>query len=309
LKDFIKVKLKRFNKSNQQLLVMCFPAMLKIFIFSYLPLIGIIIAFKNYMPSKGLFKSDWNGLKNFEFFFKSTDAFRVIRNTIGLNALFIITGLVVSVMFAILFNEVLNKRVLKAYQTVMFFPFFTSWVLVGLILTALLNQQSGLINTIISNFGGEKIRFYIEPFRWPLILTLVNLWKYTGQGAIIYFAVIVGISKDYYEAAVIDGANKIQLVRYVTLPFLKPMIIVLTLLAIGNIFKADFGMFYFVTGNQGLLYPTTDVIDTYVFRALTQMGNFSMGTAVGLVQSVVGFILIMGANKLVSIISHDEKLF
>jgi putative aldouronate transport system permease protein len=309
LKDGVRVKKKRFKKSDQQLLAMCLPAMLKIFIFSYLPLIGIIIAFKDYVPSKGLFKSEWNGLQNFEFFFKSSDAFRVIRNTIGLNAIFIVTGLIFSVLFAILLSEVLSKFVLKTYQTIMFFPFFTSWVLVGLILMALLNEQSGLVNMIFVSMGGEKMRFYAEPSKWPLILTLVNLWKYTGQGAIIYYAVIVGISKDYYEAAVIDGASKIQLVRYVTLPFLKPMIIVLTLLAIGNIFKADFGMFYFVTGNQGLLYPTTDVIDTYVFRALTKMGDFSMGTAVGLVQSIVGFILILAANKVVSIVSHDEKLF
>lgn len=305
----IKVKKNKLNKSNQQLLLMCLPAMLKIFVFSYLPLIGIIIAFKDYIPAKGFLHSEWIGFKNFEFFFKSSDAFRVIRNTIGLNAVFIITGTIFSILLAILLNEVTNKKVLKSYQTIMFFPFFTSWILVGLMLMALLNNGSGLINTLIVSLGGEKISFYSEPGKWPLILALVNIWKYGGQCAIIYYSVIIGISKDYYEAAVIDGASKIELVRYVTLPFLKPMIIVLTLLSIGNIFKADFGMFYFATGNQGLLYPATDVVDTYVFRALTKLGDFGMGAAVGLVQSTVGLVLILAANYVVSKVSHEEKLF
>ena len=299
---------KRFRK-NSPYLVMTLPAVIKIFIFSYVPMFGIVIAFQNFRASKGLFGSEFVGFKNFEFFFKSVDAGRILRNTLFLNSLMIVTGLIFSIIISLLLFEIASKIRLKIYQSIMFFPFFFSWVLVGLMMGTFLNSDSGLLTRLIHYLSGININFYTSPEYWPLILVLVDVWKATGYSSLIYYAVLMSIDKDYYEAAEIDGASRIQKMFYITLPFLIPMAIVLTVLAIGNIMRADFGLFYFVPREQGALFATTDVIDTYVFRALRQYGDFAMSSAVSLFQSVVGFVLILVTNALVGKHNEQHKLY
>lgn len=283
-------------KKNAELLLLCLPAIVKILVFSYLPMIGILIAFQDYRAADGLFYSQWVGFENFEFFFKSVDAWRVTRNTIGLNFIFIVTGIVVSVGVAILLYEISGKIMRRYYQSILFFPYFISWILASQMLLTLIGARSGLLNIMIHNLGWDKIDFYTNPVYWPFILTLVNLWKSTGYYALIYYAVLTGIDREFFEAAKIDGASRLQTIRHITLPFLKPMIIIMAILSIGGIMRADFGLFFFVPLDQGMLYPATDVIDTYIFRALREMGDFGMSTAVGLFQSMVGLILVIVTN-------------
>lgn len=294
-------------KEDRQLIVMCVPAILKIFIFSYLPMFGIIVAFKNYYPSKGILGSPWNGLDNFKFFFRSGDLWRLIRNTIGMNFILIITGLIASVVFALLLYEITSRTMLKLYQSIMFFPYFFSWVVAGMLLGTLISP-SGLLTTLATAVSGNDINFYQEPYYWIIILPLVNIWKGTGFGSLIYYAVLMSIDQELFDAAKIDGATKLQTVRYISLPFLMPMMVVMTILAIGGIVRSDFGLFYFIPKNMSLLYPVTDVIDTYVYRAVSN-GNFTMSAAVGLLQSVVGFIMIMLTNRLAKSYDKDYGLF
>lgn len=285
-------------KSNLAQLSMCLPAMAKLLLFQYIPIVGILIAFQDYNPLKRIFGSKWIGFKNFEFFFSSGRAAQITFNTIAFNAIFIITGLIFAVAVALLLHEITNKVTVKAFQTVMFFPFFISWALVGMILTGFLNDQ-GMATRIVETIFGVSPDFYNNPNAWWIILPLVNVWKGSGVSAIIYYANMLSISKEYYEAAYLDGASKMQCARHITIPFLKPMIITLTLMSLGGIIRADFGIFYFATRNQTALYPVTTVIDTYVFRALEQSGDVSMGAAIGLFQSVVGCILVLVSNAIV----------
>ncbi len=298
----------RDRKSNLQMLAMCVPAMLKLLVFAYIPMIGIVMAFQDYSPSKGFFGSEWVGFKNFEFFFKSSDWVRIIYNTVVMNLLFIFVGLVVSIVLALIMYEIHNKWFLKISQTMFFFPYFVSWPLVGLILLTFLNSD-GIITNLIEKVTGNSISFYMESEYWHLILLIVNVWKGAGVNAIIYYANMMSIDKGLYEAAELDGANRLQCAWYITLPEIKTMAIVLTVMAIGNIIRADFGMFYFVPRNSSMLYEATDVIDTYVFRAINQLGDFSMGSAVGLFQSVVGFIMILVTNTVVRKVNKDAALF
>ncbi|THF79187.1 sugar ABC transporter permease [Cohnella fermenti] len=288
---------------------MTLPAVVKILIFSYLPLIGIVIAFKDYVPRLGILGSPWNGLENFEFFFKSSDAWRILRNTIGLNALIIAAELVVAVSMALLLYEISNRKALKAYQSIMFFPYFFSWVLTGLMLTTLLNPNNGIVSRLIEDMTGREAAFYSEPWYWIVILPLVSIWKGTGFSSLIYYSALMGIDKDLFEAAEIDGATKLQAMRFISLPFLMPIMVMLTILAVGHILRADFGLFYFVPRNVSALYPVTDVLDTYVFRALTVNGNFTMSAAVSVFQSFVGLVLILGTNRLAKMYDKEYGLF
>ncbi|MGG1515411.1 ABC transporter permease subunit [Paenibacillus oryzisoli] len=301
-------KRKRFI-SNWQLIVMSLPAIVKIFIFAYLPMAGIVMAFKDYVPAKGILGSSWNGLDNFKFFFQSADAWKILRNTIGLNGLLIVVELLAGVFFALLLYEVASKRALKVYQSVMFFPYFFSWVLVGLMLTTILNPSTGLLTSIIHKVTGHEIGFYSEPWYWLIILPLVAVWKGTGFSSLIYYSALMSIDKELFEAAEIDGATKVQATRHISIPFLAPMMVMLTILAIGHIMRADFGLFYFVPRNVSALFPVTDVLDTYVFRALTVNGDFAMSSAVGVFQSVVGFVLILGTNRLSKMFNKEYGLF
>lgn len=296
------------NKKTLELLSMNMPTIVWLIIFCYLPMIGIIIAFKDYRYDLGMFGSEWVGFENFKFLFRSSIAWRITRNTIGMNLIFIISGPIFAVTFAILLNE-LTKKSIKIYQTVMFFPHYLSWVVVSYLFVSLFDMELGILNRVIESLGGEAILWYNRPELWPWILGFTNIWKTIGFGTVIYYTSIMGIDKNLYEAAAIDGAGKFQQARFITVPLLIPTVIVMTILKLGQIFRADFGMFYFLTKNTGALYPTTDVIDTYVFRTLRELGDISMGTATGLYQGVVGLILVVTANWIIRKINAESSLY
>lgn len=302
---------KRVFKENLELGALTLPVIILLALFSYWPMFGIILAFKNYKIPKGIFGSDWVNpiFKHFEFFLGSQDAFRVTRNTLGLNLLFILAGTLCAVAFAILLYEIKKATYVKVYQTFAIIPTFLSWVAVSYIVYGLLDTEKGLINQIIRLFGGENVPWYTSPTYWPIILTIVYVWHNVGIDCIVYYASLMGIDEELYEAAELDGAGKWQKIRYISIPHLKPIVIMMTILAVGKIFRADFGLFYNVTRNVGQLYPTTDVIDTYVFRALMVKGNFGMSSAAALIQSVVCLITIVATNAIVKKIEPDNALF
>ena len=295
--------------NNLALFSMTLPAMLKIFIFSYLPMFGIILAFKDLNYNQGIFGSPWVGFDNFEFFFKSESAWRITRNTLLMNGLFIVTGTIVYVLFAALLFFISKDKIrMKAYQMTMFFPYFLSWVVVSFLLNSLIGS-SGVITHFLQKIGLD-INFFLEAKYWPIILVIANIWKNLGYNSIIYFSILLGIDPALYEAAELDGASSRQILLKIQIPQLVPMIILNTLLAIGNIFRADFGMFYFLPGSENTFtLATTDVIDTFAFRALRDQGNLSMSAAVGVYQSIVGFILIMIANYTVKKYDSQSSLF
>lgn len=298
-----------YFKDNAQLITLALPTVILLSIFSYWPMFGVILAFKDYKVPKGIWGSPWVGFKNFEFFLKSQDAWRVARNTLGLNLLFIVVGITCGVIFALIMFEVKKARHVKIYQTTSIIPSFISWVAVGYIVYALLDPTKGLLNQILVFFGKEGIAWYSEPRYWPFILVVTKTWQGVGLGSIIYYAALMGVDNELYEAADIDGAGKLQKTWYVSLPQIVPIIIIMGILDIGKIFRADFGLFYNVTRDVGALYPTTDVIDTYVFRALMQQGNLGMSAAVGLFQSVICFITLMLTNAIIRKKSPENALF
>lgn len=285
---------------------MALPGILFFFVFCYLPMFGVIIAFKNYNFRGGILGSPWAGFDNFEFFFTSPDLFRVTYNTLFLNALFIVVGTAVAVGAAVLLNEIRSKYGARIFQTLIFFPYFISWIVVALFLGTFLAYEKGIINRLLVDFGLERFDFMNSPAVWPAILVIVYLWKSTGYGVIIYLAAISGINPDYYEAARIDGASRLQQVLRILLPQLRPTILVLFILAVGRIFYGDFGMIYALVGDNGQLYSTTDVIDTYVFRSMRTLGDMGMTSAVGLYQSLMGMLMILITNWISKKLS-DEK--
>ena len=303
-------KKKRISQSDIELTVLALPVLIKTIIFAYLPMIGIIIAFKNLDYSKGIFGSEWVGLRNFEFFFKSSDCWRVTRNTLCMNALFIISGLVANVLLALLLYRVINRsKIMKAYQMCMLFPHFLSWVIVAVILDTVIGTN-GLINSLRSMFGLSGVSFYKEASYWPIILMLSNVWKWAGYASITYFTVLIGIDQSQYEAARIDGASDFVIMFKIQIPYLVPMIVINTLVSIGNIIRADFGMFYYLPGpTNSFTLATTDVIDTYIFRSVKQLGDMTMSSAVGVYQSLVGFVLIMISNFIVKKYDASYSLF
>lgn len=284
------------------------PALIYTLVFGYFTYPYMIIAFEKYSYQKGLL-SDFVGWKNFEAFFKSTWAWQVTRNTVGLNLLFIITGTVVSVALALILNEVTHKRFLKAAQSTMLFPYFISWAVVAMMLYALLSTDTGLINRMLTGLGFEKRSFYSTAGPWPLILVIMRLWKGIGYSSIIYLATITGMDAEIYEAASIDGAGRWQQTVKLTIPLLMPTICILTLMDVGRAFFGDFTMIYSIVGDNGMLMPTTDIIDTFVFRTLRLSGDASVAMAVGMYQSVVGFILVFSVNKLVNKFYPEGALF
>jgi putative aldouronate transport system permease protein len=294
---------------NRALLAMALPGVLFLVIFSYWPMFGIFIAFKNYQFDKGIFGSDWVGVQNFKYLFSTKDAWQITLNTLYLNALFILFGLVASLAIAILMNEIRKKWLIKFYQTSLFIPYFISWVIVGYFGFALLNYDNGLINHILEHFHFPRVQWYAKPEYWRFILLLVYLWKSTGYFSMIYYAGLIGINSEYYEAAKIDGASKLKQITQITIPLLIPLITMLTLLQIGRIFYADFGLFYKVPLNTPVLYSTTDVIDTYVLRSLRVVGDVGMAAAAGFYQAAVGFILVVGSNWVVRKSNPENALF
>ena len=297
-------------KKYWPLYLMTLPSLLYLVINNYLPMSGLVIAFKQYNAQKGIWWSPNIGLKNFEFLFTTKDAWVITRNTLAYNAVFILLGTVFSVAVAILLNELHSALGRKVYQTVTLVPFMVSIVVVSYLANAFLDTENGFINnSILEPLGLDPVSWYSTPGPWPVILVLVNLWKNFGYNCIIYYATLVGINREYYEAAVIDGAGRWQQIRYITLPGLKTTIITLTLLSVGRIFYSDFGLFYQVPMNSGPLFDVTNTIDTYVFRGLMQSNNIGMASAAGFYQSLVGFVLVMLANGIVKKISPENALY
>ena len=289
---------------------MALPGILLLFGFNYLPLFGLIIAFKNMNFAKGFFRSDWYGFKNFEFFIKTPYAYTITRNTILFNLVFIALGTILAVTLAIALHEIRNRRTAKVYQSIMFLPYFLSWVVVSYLTFSFLSVDMGFINTqLLPMFGLEPIEWYGNSRYWPPILVFANLWKYTGYNTVIYLATIVGILPEYFEAATIDGASKFQQIRKITIPLISPVVIILVLLGIGRVFFADFGLFYQVPRNTGALFDVTNVIDTYVYRTLVISGDLGMASAAGFYQAIVGFILVLASNLIVRRIDPAKALF
>lgn len=290
--------------------LMVLPGVIYLIINNYIPMAGIIIAFKNVNWRKGILASPWAGFSNFEYLFKTNEAFIITRNTIGYNLAFIVIGTVLAITVAILLNEIRSKRAKQLYQTLILLPYLISMVVVSYLVYALLSVDSGFINkTMLPLLGVERIQWYTEPKYWPAILIIVHTWKTFGYNCILYYATLVGIDHTYYEAAVIDGASRWQQVVHITLPCLRTTIITLTLLSIGKIFYSDFGLFYQVPMNSGPLFDVTNTIDTYVYRGLIQLNDLGMASAAGVYQSIVGFVLVMLANHIVSRVDEESSLF
>ena len=286
--------------------LMALPGLVYLFINNYMPMGGLILAFKNYSARKGIWGSNWAGLKNFKFLFATQDAWTITRNTLCYNIAFIILGTILSVTIAILLSEVKAKAA-KFYQSFILLPHLISWVIISYLVFAFLSAESGFINnTILAALGKEGINWYSEAKYWPVIIVLVYLWQSTGYTSIVYYASVVGFDKGYYEAAELEGAGPWQKIRYITLPLLRPVIITMVMLSVGRIFYSDFGLFYQIPMNSGTIYSTTNVIDTYGYRGLLQQGNIGMSAAAGLYQSVVGFIIVLIANGIVRKIDKDS---
>ncbi len=283
--------------------------LIQIFIFCYIPMGGLVIAFKDYRFNKGIFGSKWVGFDNFKFFLTSADFSRVAWNTIYLNFVFIIMEIIFAVLVAVLLFEITSRRATKIYQTVMITPNFLSWVVVSYMVYAFLNPQYGYLNSVLANMGMEKVNWYGEPKYWPFILTVSVLWKGVGMKSIYYYAGLMGIDTALFEAAEIDGAGKLKQIRYIMLPCLRQLVVILFILSVGNIFRADFGLFYQVPRNIGALYPTTDVMDTYIFRALKEVGDMSMSSAAGFMQSIVGLVTVMVTNFIAKKVDSSTALF
>lgn len=299
---------------NKVWLIMVLPGTIWLLLFAYLPMFGQVIAFKDFrIHPDGFFasviNSEWVGWDNFKYLFSTNDAWIITRNTILYNLVFIVLGLVAAVATAIILSELVNKRLSKVYQTGMLFPHFISWVIGSYFVFTFLSADSGLLNSVLGWFNIDPISWYNEPKYWPFFLVFMSLWKGVGYGSIVYLASIVGIDKVYYEASMIDGASKWKQIEHITLPMLKPLMIILTIMNVGRIFNSDFGLFYQVPRDSGTLYSVTNVIDTFVFRGLMTLGDIGMSTAAGLYQSVVGLVLVLITNYIVRKVDEESALF
>jgi len=302
-------RLKRLKRYRMMFLLML-PGMAYLIVNNYLPMFGIVIAFKDYGHASWFLGGDWIGFKNFEFLFKTRDAWVITRNTLFYNGGFILINTVLAITVAILLNEVRHRFLSRWYQGVILLPYLISMVIVAYIVMAFLNAESGLFNkSILPLLGLEPANWYGESKYWPYILTLVNTWKSVGYGSVLFLAAIIGIDQEYYEAAVLDGASKWRQIRSITVPLIMPTITILTILSVGRIFYSDFGLFYQVPLNSGPLQPTTDVIDTYVYRSLITIGDVGMSSAAALYQSVVGFVLVLLTNYIVRKKDRDQAIF
>ena len=292
------------------LYLMLLPGVVYLFINCYIPMAGIVIAFKQYNVRDGMFGSPWVGFSNFEFLFKTNDAWLMTRNTLLYNLVFIILGTVLAIAIAIILNEIRAQMAKQVYQTVILIPYLISMVVVSYLAFAFLSNGNGFLNhTVLPMMGMEPIDWYNQPQYWPFILVIIQLWKTLGYSCILYYATICGIDRSLYEAAVVDGASRWQQIRNVTLPSLKSTIIILTLMSLGNIFRSDFGLFYQVPMDSGPLLEVTQTIDTYVYRGLMQTNNIGMSSAAGVYQSIVGFILVFAANWAVRRLDNESSLF
>ncbi|MCT2194279.1 ABC transporter permease subunit [Paenibacillus sp. p3-SID1389] len=301
----------RWRKQDTELTLLALPTTIWYILFSFLPMFGIIIAFKNFKITGGflsnVFKSPWAGLKNFEFLFKSNDAWIIIRNTIGYNIIFIVLGIVIPVALALMIGMLHNRRAGKAYQTMMFLPYFLSWVVVSAVGWAFLSFDKGILNQMLAGWGVEPINWYMEPKYWPYFLIFMNVWKGLGYGMVVYLATIAGIDKTYYEAAVIDGATLWQQTRFITLPLMKLVIVMMFILAVGRIFYTDFGLFFQVPRDSNSLFNVTTTIDVMVYKQL-KTATVGMASAAAFVQSVLGCLMILAANWTVRKIDPNSAM-
>lgn len=303
-------KMKKSLGRYWPLYVMLLPGFIYLIINNYIPMAGITVAFKQYNVRDGIYKSPNIGLKNFEFLFKTSDAWLITRNTILYNLVFIVLDAVLAIAVAIILNEIVNKKAKQVYQTLILIPFLISMVVVSYLVFAFLSNGTGFINnSILPAMGKEPIDWYNQAKYWPWLLVLVHIWKTLGYNCILYYATICGIDHSLYEAAAVDGANRWSQIVNVTLPSIRSTIIILTLMNLGNIFRSDFGLFYQVPMNSGSLLEATNTIDTYVYRGLMQTNNIGMSSAAGVYQSVVGFVLVITANLIVRKIDRDSSLF
>lgn len=295
-------------KINAELLLLTLPAVIYYFIWHYLPIGGLVLAFKEYRVDKGIFSGDWVGFKNFEFFFTSQDALRITLNTIGYGMLFLVVDILAGLTIALLLFEIRSRLHIKIYQTIMILPRFLSWVIVSFIAYAFFNPIHGFANTILQAMGLSTVDWYTTPKYWPLILLFFQVWKSVGMNSIIYYAFLMGIDAELYEAAVIDGASRWRQTLHISIPSLLSLVTILGILNLGSLFNGDFGLFYQIPRNVGLLYPVTDIIDTYVYRSL-EKGSYPMATAIGMFQSVAAFIMIVGSNWVVKKVDPEKSLF
>lgn len=297
------------DRASWELLMLCIPALIGYIMFCYVPMVsGIILPFKNYMFAKGIWGNQWIGLKNFQLLIKSTQMERVLRNTVFYSTWFMIIGPIVNVIVALLLFEIRNRHTLKFYQTVITFPNFMSMVIVGFVTYAVLSPKMGVMNQLVEAFGGQRIDVYMEPKYWPMILTVVNIWKGVGMGSMMYFASLMGIDVSLYEAAKIDGANRWQQTWYISVQHLIPLVCIFTILSVGSLFSGNFDLFYNIPRDVKILYETTDILNTYVYRALKE-SSYSQGAAVSFFQSITGLILVVATNLIVKKISPENSLF
>ncbi len=300
---------KPLSTDDKHLFLMQFPGLLLVFIFSYLPMFGIVIAFKNYRYNLGIFGSPWAGFDNFKFLIESNTLLLLIRNTIGYNAMFIVSEIVVCVTLAIFMYGITSKKAIKVFQSAMFLPYFLSWVVVSYVSHALLSLDFGLINSVLGKFDITKISFYSDSKYWPFIFLFFDVWKHVGYKTLVYYGSLLSLDTCLMEAAAIDGCTYLKRIRYIIFPHLKSTIIILFILSIGGIFRSDYGMFYYLPKQMGILQDVTDVLDTYIMRSIQVSGNLGASSAAGLLQSVVGLILVIGTNAFVKRNDQDNALF
>ena len=302
-------KLKKHIRDYWALHLMALPGVAALLVFSYWPKFGVIMACQKFNFKKGFLGSTFIGLKNFEFLFKTTDAWIITRNTVCYNAVMIVLNTTLAVILAMILNEVKSKRLAKYIQTIYMMPHFLSATAVSMVLFCFLSDTNGIVNSMIRSMGGETRNWYMTKSIWPATLVGVSAWKNIGYSSIVYLATITGISQEYYEAAMIDGATRPQQALYITLPQLRPILTIMLIQSIGGIFYGDFGLFYSVPRDSGALYPVTNVIDTYIFRALKEQVNYGMSSAAALYQSVVGFLLMVVSNGIVRKVSPEYAMF
>lgn len=301
-------------KDNRVYLLLVAPGTLFLIIFFYIPVLANVVAFQNFEYSDqgfiySLLHSNWVGFKNFEFFFKSADFWIVLRNTLGYNLAFLFLNFFFAIFFGIVMSQLRNRKLLKVYQTSMLFPYFLSWAVLAFFIYAFLSPDKGMVNHVIQAMGGKPIDFYNTPSIWPGLLIFLGVWKGIGYNSILYFATAMGINPEYYDAAMIDGANKWQQIKNVTLPAILPVATLMLILNIGGIFRSDFGLFYLIPRNSGTLINVSQTFDTYIYRALTTTNDIGMSTAAGLLQSVVGMALIVITNLIVRKKQPEAALF
>jgi len=296
-------------KKNKALFSMLAPAFILTVVLSYIPMVGLILAFKNFNYGKGIFGSKFNGIENFRFLFASGKGWQITKNTILYNLLNLVTSQAIAILLSIFITEIRAKYYKKVTQSLIFLPYFISWVLVGIFVFAIFNYETGLLNNLRKAAGAEPYNIYAVPGIWPFLICAFNAWKWSGYNSVIYIAAITGVDQEIYEAAAIDGANIFQRIRHIMLPCIRPTVITMLLLQVGRILRGDFEMFYQIVGNNGQLFDVTDVIDTYVFRSLMTNANIGMTTAAALYQSVVCFVVIVLVNAIVKRIDADYALF